>query len=323
METMRAFMAPTYGNAQSQSLEFIPIPEPKNDQVLIRVHATTVNRSDTEMRGATYWFARAIFGLTKPKCGITGSEFAGVIERVGAKVTKFKIGDRVFGFDGDHYQAHAEFVVKSETRPMALMPDGFSFEECAALGEGASYAMNYLNALGVGPGKFIAINGATGSIGSAAVQLATHLGAKVVATARSEHFDLVKSWGADTVIDYTQEDFTERDFQFDAVFDAVGKSRFCKVKRVLKARGIFGSSELGPRGENVWFALKGLFSRGKKTKFPIPKIDGKLMDDISKMLVEGKFKPTIDRKYSFDQIMEASVYVEQGQKVGNVVINLQ
>lgn len=317
---MKAFIAPEYGPAETQRIADVPRPVPKENEILVKVMATTVNRSDTEMRKASYWFARAIFGLTKPKCEITGSEFAGVVEEVGAKVTQFKVGDRVFGFDGDDYRAHAEYVAKREDKPVALIPDGFSFEECVALGEGPSYAMNYVSNLGVNESTFMAINGATGAIGSAALQLVSHLGATVVATARSELHDLVKRWGAEQVIDYTKEDFTERDFQFDFVLDAVGKSTFGKAKRVLKPNGLYASSELGPRAENVWKALLGKVTGGKRPIFPIPKIDRKLLTHFATLLEAGKLKPHVDRTFNFDQIMDASKYVEQGQKVGSVVI---
>jgi len=317
---MRAFITPQYGPAETQRVAEVPKPSPNENEILVRVMATTVNRSDTEMRKSTYWFARGFFGLTKPKCEITGSEFAGVVAEVGAKVKRYKVGDRVFGFDGDDYRAHAEHVVKREDKPIALMPEGYSFEECVVLGEGPSYAMNYVRNLGVGSDTLMAINGATGAIGSAAVQLASHLGARIVATARAEHFDLVKDWGAEEVIDYTKEDFTERDFQFDVVFDAVGKSTFGKTKRVLKPNGLYGSSELGPRAENVWKTLLGKIVGGKRPIFPIPKISAELLASFAKLMQEGKLTPHTDRTYSFNQIMEATKYVEQGQKVGSVVV---
>ncbi len=319
---MRAFIAPTYGPASTQSIQLVPKPVVKNDEILVKVKATTVNRSDTEMRRATYWFARIIFGLFKPKCAITGCEFAGIVEEIGPDVTKFKVGDKVFGFDGDHYQTHAEYFTKSQDRPIALIPNGFSYEQCVALGEGASYASNGLRSLKVGKGTSILINGATGAIGSAAVQLSKNLGAVITATARAEHFDLVKSWGAQEVIDYTKVDFTNLDRKFHVVIDAVGKSRFSKVKKVLKPDGLYYSSELGPFYENIFYILRSKFYGRQKVVFDIPKIDGELMIEFAELLKNGLYTPHIDRTYSFEEIMEASQYVESAQKVGSVLIKM-
>lgn len=321
-DRMRAFTAPEYGPVETQRIETVPRPALGPKDILVRVLATTVNRSDTEMRKCTYQFARLFFGLTRPKCKITGCEFAGVVEQTGPEVSRFKVGDRVFGFDGDDYQAHADYVVKNEDKPIALMPDGFGFEECVALGEGPGYAMNYIRHLSVGANTRLAVNGATGAIGSAFTQLAAQRGATILATARAEHHDLVTSWGASEVIDYTRTDFTQHSYQFDVIMDAVGKSSFSKAKRVLKPGGLYASSELGPCAENVWKALLGKVMGGKRPIFPIPKIDSALLASFATMLEQGTLRPHIDKTFPFDEIREASHYVESAQKVGAVVITM-
>ncbi|GAA4380430.1 NAD(P)-dependent alcohol dehydrogenase [Hymenobacter koreensis] len=297
-------------------------PVPKDHEVLIRVHAATVNRTDCGFRRAEYFVSRLFSGLLRPKNHILGNEFAGVIDAVGAQVKTLKKGDRVFGYNDSTFGAHAEYMVMDAEGAMATIPEGLTFEEAAPITEGAHYALGNIRAAKVSSGHQVLVNGATGGIGSAAVQLAKNFGAQVTAVCHTRSLDLVKCLGADRVIDYTQEDFTAIEQPFDFVFDAVGKSSFGQCKPLLRKHGVYISTELGKNGENVFMALAAPVLGNKKVLFPLPSISQQDVQFLKELVVAGKYKPVIDRCYALEQIVEAYRYVETGQKIGNVVITM-
>ena len=319
---MKAIIHTRYGPPEVLQLAEMPKPLPKENEVLIKVHATTVNRTDCGFRSAEYFISRFFSGLFRPKNKILGNEFAGEIEAVGKAVTLFQPGDNVFGYNDITFGAHAEYLVMAEDGPMATMPQNSTYEEAAPITEGGHYALCDIRAAKVTSGQKVLVNGATGAIGSAAVQLCRHFGAEVTAVCATPHLELVKSLGAKTVIDYTKEDFTQIGDRFDLVFDAVGKSSFGKCKPILKNKGIYISTELGPGGQNPFLALITPLFGGKKLLFPLPSINKQDVLFLKELVESGQFKPVIDRSYTLEQLVEASRYVETGQKIGNVVITV-
>jgi NADPH:quinone reductase-like Zn-dependent oxidoreductase len=319
---MRAIVNTEYGSPEVAKLMEVDKPIPKEKEVLIKVYATTVNRTDAGFRSAEYFISRFWTGLFKPKYKILGCEFAGEIEQVGDKVTLFKRGDKVFGFDSDKCGSHAEYKVIEESKAIAIIPLNLNYYEAAPICEGGHYALCDIRAAKVEAGQNVLVNGATGAIGSAAVQLLKHFGAKVTAVCATKNVSFIKSLGADMVIDYTKEDFTKMDEKFDFIFDSVGKSSFGKCKPLLKKNGIYISTEFGKNVENVYLSLITPILGGKKVVFPIPTINQEDVTFLKNLVVNGAYKPVLDREYSLEQIAEAYRYVETGQKVGNVIIKV-
>lgn len=319
---MKAAIYTTYGPPEVAQLKEVAKPIPKDNEVLVKVHASTVNRTDSGFRSAEYFISRFWSGLLRPRHQILGCEFAGVIEEIGKNVTLFKPGDAVFGYNDKSFGGHAEYLTLTETDAMAIMPANLGFDEAAALTEGAHYALVDIRAAKVKQGQQVMVYGATGAIGSAAVQLLKSFGAKVTAVCNTKNVDLVKSLGADIVIDYQTQDFTQTEQKFDFIFDAVGKSSFGQCKPLLTNKGIYISTELGKNGQNILFALTTPFWGGKKLLFPIPSISKEDVLFLKDLAEKGDFKPVIDRHYSLDQIVEAYHYVESGQKTGNVVLKI-
>ena len=320
---MRAAVHTRYGPPEVVRISDVEKPTPRPSEVLVRVHATTVNRTDCACRAAKPFFMRFFTGLTGPRATVLGNEFAGVVEAAGSGVTSFKVGDRVFGYNEGRFGAHAEYLSIAEDASLATMPANVTYQEAAPGTEGSHYALAHIRAAKVQSGQDILVYGATGAIGSAAVQLLKSLGANVTAVCDTDHLELVKGLGADRVIDYTANDFTKDKQTFDVVLDSVGKSSFSKCKRLLKPDGIYISSELGPGAQNPFLALIAPLHGGKKVLFPIPKHDQEMVGYFKALIESGKFKPVIDRTYPLDQIVEAYRYVETGQKTGNVVISLE
>lgn len=320
---MKAIIYTQYGPPDVLEVKEVDKPVPAANEILVRVKATSVNRTDCAVLRAKPFIMRFVSGLLKPKKQIMGTEFAGVVEAVGTAVTLFKKGDRVFGFDDMVLSSYAQYLTIAENKGLATIPDNIGYEQAAASCEGAHYAYNMINKTKPGNGQKVLVNGASGGIGSAAVQLLKYFGAHVVAVCGTKNLELVKSLGADKVIDYTTADFTKADEKYDFIFDAVGKSSFSKCKPVLHNGGIYISSELGWMAENIFYALFTPLTGGKKVIFPIPKnIKGSILL-IKKMIEEQKFKSVIDRTYPLEQIADAFRYVETGQKTGNVVISLE
>lgn len=319
---MKAAIHTQYGPPDVVRIRDINKPVPAANEVLIRVHASTVNRTDCGFRSAEYFVSRFFSGLFKPKQQILGCEFSGTIESVGESVLTYQAGDRIFGYNDTHFGGHAEYLIRDEQDAMTLMPQNLDFEEAAALTEGAHYALCNIRAAKVEAGQNILVYGATGAIGSAAVQLLKYFDTEVTAVCNTDNVELVRSLGADRVIDYTCEDFTKTGLQYDFIFDAVGKSSFGACKKLLKENGVYISTELGKNGENIWMALYGLLSGGKRVLFPVPYIKKEDVIFLKVLAERGKFKPLIDRVYPLDEKIEAYQYVESRQKIGNVVLKI-
>jgi NADPH:quinone reductase-like Zn-dependent oxidoreductase len=319
---MRAIVYSKYGPPEVASLMEVHKPLPEDNEVLVKVYASTVNRTDSGFRSAEYFISRFWTGLFRPKYQILGCEFAGIIEEIGQHVTMFKKGDKVFGFNDKTCGGHGEYLTIAETDAVINMPDNLSFEEAAPLTEGAHYALVDIRAAKVERGQNVLVYGATGAIGSAAVQLLKHFGALVTAVCNTKNVGLVKSLGADTVIDYQTQDFTKTEVKFEFIFDAVGKSSFGQCKSLLTKKGIYISTELGKKGENLFLALTTPIWGGKRLLFPIPSITKQDVLFLKELIEKGEYKPVIDRQYNLDQIVEAYKYVESGQKIGNVVIKV-
>ncbi len=320
---MRAAVHTSYGPPDVVRIAEVDKPTAKDNELLVKVHATTVNRTDCGFRAAKPFFSRFFTGLVRPRATVLGCEFAGQVEAVGSGVRSFEVGDRVFGFSGDRFGAHAEYLTIPEDDAVATMPADLSYEEAAPSTEGAHYALTGIRGAKVQRGQDVLVYGATGAIGSAAVQLLKSLGANVTAVCGTEHVELVRGLGADRVIDYTTEDFTKDEQAYDLVHDAVGKSSFGRCRRLLKPGGIYLSTDLGPLSQNPFLVLVTPLFGGKKVIFPLPKRDPEMMSYFKGLIESGQFKPLIDRRYPLDQIVEAYRYVETGQKVGNVVVSVR
>jgi NADPH:quinone reductase-like Zn-dependent oxidoreductase len=319
---MKAVVYTKYGPPEVAKLMEVTKPFPKDNEVLIKVYSTTVNRTDSGFRSAEYFISRFWSGLLRPKHQILGCEFAGIIEDIGKSVTTFKKGDKVFGYNDKTCGGHGEYLTIAETDAVTNMPDNLSFDEAAAITEGAHYALGDIRAAKIERGQNVLVYGATGAIGSAAVQLLKHFGATITAVCNTKNVELVKSLGADVVIDYQTQDFTKTATKFQFIFDAVGKSSFGQCKPLLTEKGIYISTELGKNGENIFFALTTPLWGGKKLLFPIPSITKQDVIFLKELVQKGEYKPVIDRHYKLDQIVDAYRYVESGQKTGNVVIKI-
>ena len=263
-------------------------------------------------------------GWRGPKVSVWGTEYAGVVERVGPDVTRFAPGDRVFGYAEPRFGAHAELVAVAESSFVAPVPDGVDLQQAAAATEGAHYALSSIRRAGVRPGHRVLVHGATGAIGSAAVQLLADLGAHVIATAPSAHVELVRGLGADRVVDFQTEDFTAIDETVDVVLDMVGKSTFGACRRLLAPDGVYVSSDLGPFAQNVALPLVTRLGRGRRVVFPFPSTSAEVVEHLRSRLESGAFRPLLDpTTFRLDDIVDAYRYVETGQKLGNVLITVQ
>ena len=320
---MKAAVRARYGSPDVLRLSEVETPTPKADEVLVRVHATTVNRTDCGILRAKPFLVRFFYGLRRPKHAILGCEFAGRVAAVGSGVTSFAVGDKVFGYNDATFGAQAEYLAVPEDGMLTTMPAELTYDEAAPTAEGAHYALNILRKARVARGQRVLVYGATGAIGSAAVQLAKHFGATVTGVCRTERVDLVRSLGAERVVDYTKDDFTKDAQEYDAVLDAVGKSSFRACKNLLKPGGIYCSTDLGFLAQNPVLALWTARFGSRKVIFPIPTTSRADMDFLKGLIEAGEFKPVIDRRYPLEQIVEAYRYVEQGHKTGNVVITLE
>lgn len=317
---MKASIRRSYGSPNQIKIENIAKPIPKDNEVLIKVHATTVNRTDCANLTAKPFIMRFILGLLKPRKIILGTDFAGEVISTGKNVKLFNIGDKVFGFTDIGAESQAEYITTT-VENVFLIPEKIDYKEAAASLEGANYAYTFIHKVNIQSGQKILINGATGGIGSALLQFVRQYDVKITATCNTKNIQLIQSLGADKIYDYTKEDFTDDEDKYDFIFDAVGKSTFGKCKPLLKEKGIYISSELGPYSQNVFFPL--LTSRSsKKVIFPIPYSKQKTIPYIINLLEKGKFKPVIDREYSLEDISKAYEYVITGEKTGNVLINV-
>lgn len=317
---MRAAVHARYGPPEVVGIQEVDKPTAGVGEVLVKVHAATVNRTDCGYRAARPFIVRFFAGLARPKAMILGNEFAGVVEAVGTDVTAFLVGDGVFGYNEGPFGAHAEYLAVRADGPLAHVPAEVAFEQAAAATEGAHYALSFITRIPAWDGARILVNGATGAIGSAAVQLLKCRGAQVTAVCGPDGVDQVRELGADRVIDRTTCDFTRDEHVYDAVFDAVGKSSFGRCRRLLRPGGVYSSTEPGRFAQNLVLAMLTPLLRGRKVLFPLPSIDRKTVEYIRDLLASGRFRPLLDRRYPLEQIVEAYRYVESGQKIGNVVI---
>lgn len=324
LNKMNAIVQPSYGSPDVFRFTQVAKPIPKANEVLVKVRATPVTKADTMIRTGKPYFGRLLLGLTKPKNPIPGTGFAGTIEAVGEEVSLFKIGEDVFGETTLKFGANAEYICIPEDGVLLRKPENMTFEQAAPICDGALTSFNFLKEIiKIQPGQKVLINGASGGLGTAAVQLAKHFGAHVTGVCSSRNITLVKSLGADEVIDYTKNDFTEATNTYDIIFDAVGKSSFSKSKSALTEHGVYLSPVLSlSLLFQVWWTSK---VGKKKAKFsatgllPHPKLIG-LLKELKQLIEKGVVTTFIDKRYALDQIAEAHAYVDTGHKRGNVVI---
>lgn len=321
---MRAAVSTRYGTPDVVKIRHVPKPIPKDREVLVAVHAAALGRTDCGMLAPRPpLLGRLMYGISGPRRTILGMDFAGEVEAIGDDVTSFKPGDLVFGMlRFRELGAHAEYVCVPENGYIATMPAGIPFEQ-AVLCEGAFYARACLAALKVKPGDTILIYGASGAIGTAAVQLAKPLGARITAVVDTRHLALVESLGAERAVDYTSEDFTRIGDTFDGLLDAVGKTTYLRCRKLLKSGAKFVGTDLGPWGQTalltIWSAITG---RGRVT-IPIPRPVPGFVDGLKALMEAGKLRAVIDRQYPLEAIADAYRYVETGQKTGIVVITVR
>ncbi len=314
---MRAVVHDRYGPPEVLRVEEVEKPVPGDDEVLVKIHATTVNRTDCGLRKAKPFVSRFFTGIRRPKRRILGMEFAGEIEAVGRAVTGFAVGDPVFGVKGSG--AHAEFVAVRESAPIAHKPSGMTFEEAAAICDGAALALACFRKADLREGQRLLVYGASGSVGTAGVQLARHFGADITAVSNTKNLELAKSLGADRVIDYTQDDFTKNGETYDVVFDAVGKLTFARSRRSLGPGGVF----VGTDGFlNLFLALPTKWIGDKRVKLGITRYSKEDVLFLKELVEAGEYRAVIDRRYPLEDVVEATRYVETGQKTGNVVLTV-
>jgi NADPH:quinone reductase-like Zn-dependent oxidoreductase len=312
-------VADRYGPPEVLRVEEVERPAPGPGEVLVRVHATTVTRTDCGFRGADPFFSRVFTGLRKPKQRVVGMELAGVVEELGEGVTEFEVGDRVFGLRSG---ANAEYVCVREQGALAHKPDRLTYEEAAAASDGACIAHACLRKPGDLAGKRIVVYGATGSIGTAGVQLAKAMEAHVTAVCDTGRVELVRSLGADAVVDYTKDDFAAGGETYDVIFDAVGKHSFRRSRRALRKGGIFITTDLGHLWHVPPLTLATRWIGDKRVTLPIPKYTKEVLLYVKGLIEDGEYRPVIDRAYPLEEVVEATRYVETGQKTGNVVLTV-
>ncbi|WP_024768065.1 NAD(P)-dependent alcohol dehydrogenase [Aquimarina macrocephali] len=317
---MKASIRRTYGLPNKIRIENIEKPIPKDNEVLIRVNATTVNRTDCAILTAKPFIMRFILGLFKPRRVILGTDFAGKVVVIGKNIKYFCINDRVFGFNDMGSESQSEYLTYTEDNLFSI-PDNIDNKQAAASLEGAHYAYTFIHKVNIKSGQRILINGATGGIGSALIQFVKQYDVTITATCNTKNIKLIESLGADKIYDYTKEDFTEDKEKYDYIFDTVGKSTFGKCKPLLKEVGIYISSELGPYSQNLFYSIGTLFLN-KKVIFPAPYSTQKTIPYIIELIKQEKFKPVIDRKYSLEDISLAYEYVLRGEKTGNVIVEM-
>jgi len=303
-----------YGPPEVLRLSDVEQPVPKDDEVLVRVYATTATRSDCGLRSAEYFVSRFFTGIFRPKAArrVLGTEFAGEVESVGVGVTEFEPGERVFGI---HSGSNAEYVNVRESGVIAEIPTGLSFLEAAAVADGALSAMSCLRQARVDSGKSVVVFGASGSIGVGGIQVAKHLGAHVTAVCNTKNVELMRSLGADEVIDYVNEDFTENGESYDVIFDAAGKTTFLHCRRSLKTDGIYITTDPGFMWQDLPFALVSKRARIGFVQYTKPDIL-----KLRELLEAGDYRAVIDRTYQFADVAAAHRYVDTHQKTGNVVL---
>ena len=318
---MKAVVQDRYGPPEVLRIEEVERPVPGDDEVLIRVRASTVTQSDTHVRAANPIFWHLVFGFRRPRWRTLGVELAGVVEAVGAAVSEFKVGDAVFGSPSTYFGAHAEYVCVRESGALALKPAGMSFDEAAAVCDGAGQALGTLEKAEAREGRHLVIYGASGALGTAAVQLAKHFGARVTAVCSTRNVELVRSLGADEVVDYLQQDFTKTGQRYDAVIDAVGKYSFRRGRRALKPGGVYVATDGGRLLLETfawWVATR--MAGSKKVRIGSGRRRKEDVLFLKELIETGEFRAVVDRRYPMEQAADAHRYVETWRKAGNVVL---
>jgi NADPH:quinone reductase-like Zn-dependent oxidoreductase len=320
---VRAAVAERYGSPEVVEVREIPKPTPGDGEILIRIHATTISAGDVRLRAfrvpAVYWIPfRIEKGILRPKDPVLGVEFSGEIEAVGSSVTRFRSGDEVYGYDVNG--CHAEYKRMSQDGAVTRKPANMAWEEAAAVPHGALAALYFLRKAGIGPGKKVLINGAAGAVGIFAVQLAKHFGAEVTGVGKTDDLDLVRSLGADAVIDYTSEDFTEKDEAYDVILDTPGTLTFAGCRASLTPTGALVVLIATPLQflQAFWTGRRG----GKRVIVGVAPESAEALDELREMIEAGAIRTVISRRYRLDEIVEAHRFVDQGHKTGNVVIGM-
>lgn len=321
---MKAIVATGYGSPEVLQFQEVNKPEPKKDEVLVKVIASAATTAETMMRTGKPYFGRLFIGLTKPKKAIPGTGFAGIIEAVGAEVKNFKIGNRIFGETLFGFGANAEYLTVSENGVVLPLPDSIDFSEVSNFCDGLLTSFNFLKEIAqVQPNQEVLINGASGALGTAAIQITKYFEASVTAVCSTKNIGLVKSLGADTVINYQEKDFSQSDKKYDFVYDAIGASSFQKCKNILKEEGVYLSPVLKlpllwQMIQTSWFGKKkAVFAATGTTK--VEKLR-EMLQEVFKIYQEGKLKTIIDRQFPLEKLSQAHQYIDSGRKKGNVVI---
>ncbi|HKL17517.1 MAG TPA: NAD(P)-dependent alcohol dehydrogenase [Halalkalibaculum sp.] len=323
---MKAFIVTTYGSPEVLQLRDVEKPTPKDHEVLIRVIATTVSSGDWRIRSLDVptgfkTISRLIFGFSKPRQPILGTEFSGEIESIGSSVTGFRVGDPVFGYSDSKMGAHAEYLCMPEDGAIAIKPANLSFEEAAALSFGGATALNFFRRGNLQSGEKVLVNGASGAVGTAAVQIARHFGAVVTGVCSTRNIELVRSLGASHVIDYTAEDFTKNSETYDIIMDTAGTAPFSHCKESLTKGGRL-LKVLGSMPDMLQAPMVSMISDKKVIAGPASGSREDLQF-LAELAEKGEYKPVIDRRYPFEQMVEAHRYVDTGRKRGNVVVTVQ
>ena len=312
---MRAVVHDRYGPPEVLRIGDVERPVAGNEEVLVRVRATTVNRTDCGWRSGSPFFVRYFTGIRRPKWRTLGMEFAGEVEAVGSMISEFSVGDRVFGVKG--HGANAEFVNVRAAGAVTHMPAGMSFEEAAAICDGACIALSCLRKADLREGLSVVVYGASGSVGTAAVQLARHSGAHVTAVCNTKTVELVRSLGADEVVDYERKDFTKNGTTYDVIFDAVGRHSYRRCRHSLASDGMYIETDLGFMWHVPLLALT-----SKRVTLGVAKYRKEDVVLLKELVEAGAYRAVIDRTYPLESVVDATRYVETGQKTGNVVLTV-
>jgi NADPH:quinone reductase-like Zn-dependent oxidoreductase len=319
---MKAVVCRAYGPPEGLVIREVERPVPRADEVLVAVNATTVNRTDVATLVGKPVFARLFTGVRRPRHPILGTEFAGRVEAAGPEVTGLAVGDDVFGFSGATFGAHAEYLVVPADGPVATIPAGLSHAEVASSTEGTHYALSSIEAVDLGAGDEVLVYGATGAIGTAAVQLLVQRGVTVTAVCDPHGTDVVAALGADVVIDRSTQDFTRTSARFDAILDAVGRTTLARCRHLLKPGAPYLSTDLGPGWQNLALIPLTRWIGDHRVLMPLPTDERRHVLEIRELLATGAFQPVVDRTYPFDDIVEAYRYVQSRQKLGTVVVTV-
>jgi NADPH:quinone reductase-like Zn-dependent oxidoreductase len=317
---MRAAVHTVYGPPEVVTVRDVPRPVIADNDLLVKVHATTVNRTDCHYRAASPFPMRFLSGLRRPRATVLGNEFAGQVAAVGTAVTSYGVGERVFGYVEGRFGAHAEYLAIPADGLLARIPEHLGFVDAAPSTEAAHYALSHLRRAGVTSGQDVLVYGASGGIGTAAVQLAKTLGATVTAVCATNGLAVVSSLGPDRVVDYTAQDFTRDAQRYDLVLDAWGMLSYRACKGLMKSTAVFMSTGPGPHLQNLYRLPLAPLTRGRKVVFAPPKFDTETVRYLAGLLATGRLTPPIDRCYPLEEIVEAYRFVETGRKLGNVVI---